>query len=988
VLVSAPLASGGAATVHAVDDEPHVIKIAHEGAFAAACLRHEADVLARLSSPWSPAMVARTTIDGRAALVLERIDGTPLSTWRLTATVRERMTVATRLLERIAGIHARRVVHGDLSGHNVLVTPGGDVRIIDFGAARSLDDDRAPMGPRVATLAYLAPAHAEERATCAADVYAAGVLLFELITGRLPFEHAAGALRQAHALRRPPPPSSLVPVSLEVERVIIRCLAKQAARRFRDGVALRDAWRAALAGARPVRLVPRSVAAEVTPDGAARPSIAPTAPLAVTPRSDVFVGRERELQRLLDIVADARRERRGALVTIEGDAGVGKSRLLAAVVGALDASSSEGGDVVIIDDASSSEPAVLRDAVLALRRSDTHARVVIAAGRPGAFDHPTVRDAARRIAMILRPLDAVAAAALLRALLPDVVAVPAALVERLAARTDGVPLVIHELVHLLRAEGRVHDGRLDAELEHAGTGIRLIEWLVERDVARLGPDLAGHAFLAALLGRAADADAVVRVAAALDRAGAGAFAPLDPRAAIDRLVAAGVLRRREGRLETRHPLVREALMRRTPPAQRVWLATAACDALAGQVDDDLLAMWAEAAGRVEVAIAAWSRVAVAAAACHDHLANEHACSRALALLGDDDARGGDVYARRARARYRLGKHVAAAEDFARASRMVKDPERQATLLLDEAMALDWARDFAAAARATQSAARLVAPTSPRTLVAALALAMGRTSWRAGDARAARRDLEHALALSISATSDEGEEIAIVAGIVLGFVHAELDDLADAQTALASAGTRANARGDRVHEAAALNNLAFVSWRRGSVEALPAIHARVVTLGRELGMPTHEYRAQRWMFEASLLEGAVDAARAQAARVVELERCFPELFPAPAGILALARLAAHAGDMTAATQHLAACPADALTAADAAVANAIGLASAQELAPSTWRSLALAARDAGDADAAVEICRLGRQAGADVAPLIDELLATTSLAPAVRRSVNP
>ncbi|HUQ06982.1 MAG TPA: serine/threonine-protein kinase, partial [Kofleriaceae bacterium] len=245
--VEAP-ARGGTSTVYraVLGATPCVMKVADVSAASIASLDREALVLSHLHAPLAPALVGRTRTDeGRAALALEPIDGVTLSQWRRDAALPRRLVVATRLCERVAGIHARGVVHGDLSGRNVLVTATDDVRVIDFGSARLLGVETRD-GGRLATPAYLAPGSDGAPATFADDVYAMGVLLFELCTGRLPFTGAGRALRQAHELQRPPLPSREAAVSRAIDEVVARCLAKDASARFVDGAALQAAWTAGL----------------------------------------------------------------------------------------------------------------------------------------------------------------------------------------------------------------------------------------------------------------------------------------------------------------------------------------------------------------------------------------------------------------------------------------------------------------------------------------------------------------------------------------------------------------------------------------------------------------------------------------------------------------------------------------------------------------------------------------------------------------------
>jgi predicted Ser/Thr protein kinase/tetratricopeptide (TPR) repeat protein len=1122
--MTAPLATGGTATVHALGGEGGacVMKIAHGSAAAAACLRNEAAVLERLGAPWSPSLVGRHDTVRGPSLVLERIDGTPLSEWCRVALPEATVAVATRLVERIAGIHARGVVHGDLSGHNVLVTSDGDVRIIDFGSARR----RGVAGVdghsgRLATPAYLAP-DAGTSPTLGDDIYAAGVLLYELCAARLPFDGAAGALRLAHAMRRPARPSSLCDGSRAIDRVVLRCLAKARALRYRDGIALREAWHAAVRArcepgpmrtatrAAPVSTVGDTVHAAllgfrrtgelmsmvraieaaggvlahshgrvcvvawtdvVEPARAAQEAqrqlqqiggedfVLTSAPVRVdkrgvvrgaalsqiagriqraaerrTPaeRDELLVGRDHELAVMRSAIATALARHRPVLVTLEAEAGAGKSRLLDALRAAMPlsdevpivriagvmgdpaaplaqidrcigAGSSDGarsrvaaaamladrlrawasneGLVLVLDDVQWIDSLVLEAACRAVADGAELKLAIVAAGRRGSFELPAVRAVAvRRTAVELRPLDPASASILCRALLHDVIAVPAAVIDRIATRAAGLPLFIHELVRGLRASGAVRDGRLELAAVGQHDDIAVIEWAVERELAQLGPELRGHLFLAAVLGPSIDEAATALVIERLDECGEGALVPLDATAALQRLVDVEILVRREGRLEIRHALVRDAVLHRVPAADRATFATAACDVLGSHVAAPVLATWAEHAQRRQLAVAAWLRASDDAVARHDHLAVETACSRALAYLEVDDARRGAVLARRARARYRLGEHATAATDFAAAASCTNDAVERASVLLDEAMALDWARDFAGAAARTEEAAALLGDDVPSAVAAPLALAKGRVHWRAQTPSAARPHLERAL--DLAARDETLDEIAIVAGVVLGWVLSELGDLPRAREVLAAAGTRANAAGDRLHEAAALNNQAYALWCAGRTEELPAIYRRVVALGRELGMPTHEYRAESWIFAASLFTGDLDNARAHAVRMVELEAAFPVLFPTPRGVLALGRIAARAGDLAGAHAHVATISRDADAKTRLLVdALALALAGVRDAAP--WHALVGAARAEKDDEAAVEIAIIGARVGAPLVDLMAELATIESLAPAVR-----
>jgi tetratricopeptide (TPR) repeat protein len=153
--------------------------------------------------------------------------------------------ILDQILAGLGAVHGAGIVHRDLKAENVfLVTRGPTERravLMDFGLARAaLPEGQGPGSfshALVGTAAYMAPEQVEGRpVSFASDIYAAGVLLFEMVTGRLPF---VGATTMEVALARlkgdPPRPSALVPgLDPRWEEVILRCLAREPADRFRS----------------------------------------------------------------------------------------------------------------------------------------------------------------------------------------------------------------------------------------------------------------------------------------------------------------------------------------------------------------------------------------------------------------------------------------------------------------------------------------------------------------------------------------------------------------------------------------------------------------------------------------------------------------------------------------------------------------------------------------------------------------------------------
>ncbi|MFO0572069.1 MAG: serine/threonine-protein kinase [Polyangiaceae bacterium] len=146
----------------------------------------------------------------------------------------------------LAAAHHAGVVHRDLKPDNVMLAKDGRVVITDFGIAR--DPVAAAQGETlgivVGTPAYMAPEQVEASTTMDArtDIYALGVMLFELFTGELPFKGSAMALAAARLYAPPPDPRTLAPtLPAAIAEVVLRCLAQDRAARFADALEVANA---------------------------------------------------------------------------------------------------------------------------------------------------------------------------------------------------------------------------------------------------------------------------------------------------------------------------------------------------------------------------------------------------------------------------------------------------------------------------------------------------------------------------------------------------------------------------------------------------------------------------------------------------------------------------------------------------------------------------------------------------------------------------
>jgi eukaryotic-like serine/threonine-protein kinase len=235
------------------DGRATALKVAH-GSSDSWRIRYarEADALAAIGPSHAPQLLAHGVLDdGRPWIAMERIDGTTLADHladRPDATdVEPPRALADALLAAVDAMHGRGLVHRDLKPENVFLrrthASAPVVALTDFGlagAALPTAGQPAPDGFTLGTLGYMAPEVLAGSASDArADVYALGVILYELFAGRPPFVGDPPALEHAHLALRPPRPGLFAPVPRAIEELILSCLAKEPDRRPADAAALR-----------------------------------------------------------------------------------------------------------------------------------------------------------------------------------------------------------------------------------------------------------------------------------------------------------------------------------------------------------------------------------------------------------------------------------------------------------------------------------------------------------------------------------------------------------------------------------------------------------------------------------------------------------------------------------------------------------------------------------------------------------------------------
>ncbi|MEX2553917.1 MAG: Stk1 family PASTA domain-containing Ser/Thr kinase [Actinomycetota bacterium] len=157
--------------------------------------------------------------------------------------------VTGQVLGALSAAHAKGVVHRDVKPENVMVATDGRVKVADFGIARALER-AAFTGGMLGTVAYVAPEQARgEAVDQRADLYSTGCMLYELLTGSLPFEGDAAKVLQEHLNGRVPAPSALVPsVGPELDRIVLKATAPLPQDRYQSASEMRKDLAAVMTG--------------------------------------------------------------------------------------------------------------------------------------------------------------------------------------------------------------------------------------------------------------------------------------------------------------------------------------------------------------------------------------------------------------------------------------------------------------------------------------------------------------------------------------------------------------------------------------------------------------------------------------------------------------------------------------------------------------------------------------------------------------------
>ena len=226
-------------------DEERRLRFLREARTAAAVTHPNIAVVHEIDESDGVVFIAMELVEGKT--LREVIGGKPLP-------LRDTLRLGAEIAEGLAAAHQARVVHRDLKPENVIVTPGGRVKILDFGLAKLLEDRRAPgsgeasrlatisdemtqAGRVLGTASYMSPEQARGLTVDArSDLFSFGTVLYEMVTGASPFGGGTSMDILTAILREQPlPPSQVNPeVPAEMERIVAKCLEKEPGERYQD----------------------------------------------------------------------------------------------------------------------------------------------------------------------------------------------------------------------------------------------------------------------------------------------------------------------------------------------------------------------------------------------------------------------------------------------------------------------------------------------------------------------------------------------------------------------------------------------------------------------------------------------------------------------------------------------------------------------------------------------------------------------------------
>jgi serine/threonine-protein kinase len=223
------------------------------GGSVAERFQREIKVQAALDHPNLAKLYTAMTFNNQLLMLMEFVDGSPLSTLLKLGfvDVRESMEYTLQVLDALAYAHERGVVHRDIKPANIMRTASGKIKLLDFGIARMKTDPKLTQtGQAIGSVYYMSPEQIKGmEPDPRSDLYSLGIMLYEMVTGRRPFQgDSSYSIMAAHLGEAPVVPTEIVPgLHSGLSDIIMTAMAKEPASRFQTAqafsAALRRAWR-------------------------------------------------------------------------------------------------------------------------------------------------------------------------------------------------------------------------------------------------------------------------------------------------------------------------------------------------------------------------------------------------------------------------------------------------------------------------------------------------------------------------------------------------------------------------------------------------------------------------------------------------------------------------------------------------------------------------------------------------------------------------
>ncbi|GEM_PF-1160481 len=238
------LGEGGSAEVYLVEDiktqKKYALKLLKYSKFLKAY-----ELARKLNHPNIVKIYETGTIDGKTYVLTEYVDGKPLNFQISGLSLKDRIKIATQIIEALVASHKKGIMHKDLKPENILLTKDLKVKLTDFGLARDEGTGLTKTGELAGTPAYISPEELKgEKPTKSSDIFSLGVILYELFTGTHPFRKDTISQTMYNIINKNPKPPDKINTRIpsHISGIIQKCLLKTPRYRYKDAQELRNDW--------------------------------------------------------------------------------------------------------------------------------------------------------------------------------------------------------------------------------------------------------------------------------------------------------------------------------------------------------------------------------------------------------------------------------------------------------------------------------------------------------------------------------------------------------------------------------------------------------------------------------------------------------------------------------------------------------------------------------------------------------------------------